>query len=43
MSNETIYRLQNVAKMYGERRVLDIDDLDIPGGNVGRGRAQRCR
>ncbi len=34
MSEETIYRMQNVTKVYGERRVLDIDSLDVFQGEV---------
>ena len=34
MSKETIYRLQNVTKHYGERQVLDIETLEIFEGEI---------
>ena len=34
MNNEEIYHLNNVAKRYGERTVLDIETLDVLKGEV---------
>jgi tungstate transport system ATP-binding protein len=34
MSEQAIYRIQNLAKNYGERRVLDIGDLEVFQGEV---------